>query len=423
MPWLEEHPTSGRFKISFRWAGKKVRKTVRARSRADADAILKRFEETLDLVQRGRIEVPPDCPDIGAFLLSDGKVVPKPPSAAEPPPKAVALREVVDRYLAVHANGAMEKNSLATAKVHLEHFARSLRPSFAVQGLTPTDLQCHLDGRTRRRGKKPVPVSPVTLRKEMATFRACWNWAVKNGLLKGVFPSSGLVYPKTDEKPPFQTRSEIERQVARGGLSESEIAALWDCLYLTVAEVEETLRVAAAPGRPAFFSPMLCTAAYTGVRRSELLRIRVEDVSCETRTLLIREKKRARGQRTTRRVPIPVPLEAILKDWLTRHPGGPVLFCQEVEVVRSKKRRAAPTEVTRNEAHDHFQRAFADTRWACLRGWHVYRHSFASNCAGKGVDQRLINEWMGHQTEEMVRRYRHLLPDQQRAAIDRVFVA
>jgi hypothetical protein len=28
---------------------------------------------------------------------------------------------------------------------------------------------------------------------------------------------------------------------------------------------------------------------------------------------------------------------------------------------------------------------------------------------------------MGHQTEEMVRRYRHLLPDQQRQAIDKVF--
>jgi hypothetical protein len=37
------------------------------------------------------------------------------------------------------------------------------------------------------------------------------------------------------------------------------------------------------------------------------------------------------------------------------------------------------------------------------------------------VDQRLINGWVGHQTEEMVRRYRHLIPDQQRAAIRSVF--
>jgi integrase len=36
------------------------------------------------------------------------------------------------------------------------------------------------------------------------------------------------------------------------------------------------------------------------------------------------------------------------------------------------------------------------------------------------VDQRIIDEWMGHQTEEMRKRYRHLLPDQQQMAIDLV---
>ncbi len=270
MPWLEEHPTSGRFKISFRWAGRKVRKTVRAKTRADAETVLQRLEETLDLVERGRIEVPPDCTDIAVFLLSDGKVAGRPPGPVEPPAKPLSLRELVDRYVTVHSNGAMEANSLATAKIHLEHFARSLRPSFPVQELRIPDLQRHIDGRKRRRGKKPIPVSPVTIRKEVATFRACWNWAVQSGLVKGLFPSAGLVYPKTDEKPPFQTRAEIERQIARSGLAAEEVAGLWDCLYLTIPEVEETLRLAANPARPPFFYPMLATAAYTGVRRSEM---------------------------------------------------------------------------------------------------------------------------------------------------------
>ena len=41
-------------------------------------------------------------------------------------------------------------------------------------------------------------------------------------------------------------------------------------------------------------------------------------------------------------------------------------------------------------------------------GFHTYRHSFASNLAARGVDQRIIDEWMGHQTEAMRKRYRHL---------------
>jgi len=28
--------------------------------------------------------------------------------------------------------------------------------------------------------------------------------------------------------------------------------------------------------------------------------------------------------------------------------------------------------------------------WEVLRGWHVLRHSFISNCASRGVDQRLL---------------------------------
>jgi integrase len=56
-----------------------------------------------------------------------------------------------------------------------------------------------------------------------------------------------------------------------------------------------------------------------------------------------------------------------------------------------------------------------------LRAWHVLRHSFISACASRSVDQRLIDEWVGHTTEEMRRRYRHLYPSVQREAIASVF--
>jgi integrase len=50
-----------------------------------------------------------------------------------------------------------------------------------------------------------------------------------------------------------------------------------------------------------------------------------------------------------------------------------------------------------------------------VRGFHVFRHSFASNLATEGVDQRFIDEWMGHQTEDMRKRYRHLFPKKKEA--------
>lgn len=167
---------------------------------------------------------------------------------------------------------------------------------------------------------------------------------------------------------------------------------------------------------------MLCFAAFTGARRSEILRCRVVDLDYEGLTVLIREKKRGRGQRTHRRVPLAPLLASVLKDWLAKHPGGSELFTQPARVVRSKKKGAGARPLTRNEANDHFRRAIQGSRWeGKLRGWHVFRHSFASNCAAKGVDQRLIDAWMGHQTEEMRHRYRHLFPDHRRAALEAVF--
>ncbi|MBI1348765.1 tyrosine-type recombinase/integrase [bacterium] len=87
------------------------------------------------------------------------------------------------------------------------------------------------------------------------------------------------------------------------------------------------------------------------------------------------------------------------------------------------RRRApsGPTAVTPSEAHDHLQRTLANSRWQSLRGWHVLRHSCCSALAAQGVDQRIIDEIMGHQTEEMRRRYRHLLPSLKQEAVSRVF--
>src|SRR5205823_14724428 len=80
-----------------------------------------------------------------------------------------------------------------------------------------------------------------------------------------------------------------------------------------------------------------------------------------------------------------------------------------------------PGQLSRTEASDHFNRTLAGTRWENLAGWHCLRHSFVSNCAAAGVDQRLIDAWVGHTTEEMRRRYRHLIPSVEHAAINRVF--
>ena len=62
---------------------------------------------------------------------------------------------------------------------------------------------------------------------------------------------------------------------------------------------------------------------------------------------------------------------------------------------------------TAKALHHCFEYPLKDSQWKDLRGWHVFRHSFISCLACQGVDQRIIDELVGHCTEQQRRRYRH----------------
>lgn len=90
---------------------------------------------------------------------------------------------------------------------------------------------------------------------------------------------------------------------------------------------------------------------------------------------------------------------------------------------RNGNRRENDESVAPDEATDHLATTLKDTRWRVIRSWHIFRHSFISNCASLAVDQRMIGAWVGHQTEDMRKRYRHLFPHRQRIELERVFGA
>jgi integrase len=217
------------------------------------------------------------------------------------------------------------------------------------------------------------------------------------------------------------TIEEIKRITERGGIKAEQERELWDSLFLTKPEIQSVLDHVRVAAHHPFIYPMFVFVAHTGARRSEILRSQIDDFDFSSRTVLIREKKKSRSKSITyRRVPMTDLLCATMTDWFAHHPGGQYTICECLSTTRGKTRKEFEC-LTASEAHCHFKRTLKDSRWDKIKGFHTFRHSFASNLANGGVDQRIIDEWMGHQTEEMRRRYRHLFPDQQRKAIDSVF--
>lgn len=387
-----------RLRLVFRLNGQRHQQAIEPRDAKEAQQIKATAERLIDLLEAGEKELPPGA-DIGLFVATGGKVNKQPVAD-----QTLPLGKLFDLYKEATPEGHLEDSTLLTMRVHAGHAARLLGVNKQLGSITFDDLQGYVNRRVKEKNGRGDRISPITVRKELVTLSAFWNWAASQGKVQGSFPSKKLKYPATTETPRFQTWQEIERQVAGGGNDK-----LWDCLFLSTTEIGELLGFAETAAVQPYVYPMLVVACHTGARRSELIRSQVEDFDFSAGVLTIRERKRQRGHHGTRSVPLSPLLTAVLKKWIGNRTSGPTFFV----------RPGVP--ITKDEAHAHLQQTLAQSKWSKIKGWHTLRHSFASNCAARGLDQRIIDAWMGHQSEAMQKRYRHNFPDQHQAALASVF--
>lgn len=402
MAWLERR--GKRFRVVFRFQDQRFLAVLKTTDVKEAEACRGRVEENLRLVERGRLTVP-DGADLGLFLLSDGKLE-QPVSLA----RTVRLAEMFATYRAEFTAGAKEAITREMEDIHLNHLARLIGGETPVTAVTAGTVQQFVDARSREL-HQGHPVKPKTVRKAVATLRFVWNWSHRRGDVPTKFPDVDLCFPKEKQPEPFRTYDQIQAILARGGTDKRRERELWDGLFLDPKQVTEVLEHVRRKPNTKYLHPFLVTAAYTGARRAELFRARVEDFDFDAKLVLLREKKRSRDKETFRTVDMTPRVEAVVRAYFSAdHPGGGFAFCSQADRM-----------LTDGQTWKAFRTGVRGSKWHVLRGYHAFRHSFASNLAAAGVDQRVIDELMGHTTVEMQKRYRHLFPDQRRQAVLSVF--
>ncbi len=397
---------NGIYLVRFRFQNKEFKRSLKIRERTEAEAARRLVEVTIHRLTTGQLSIPPGV-DPGDFIVSGGHAKQKRSSGCKT--ELPTMAQLIEAYLA-RQRPLVSPNYHACQAIHLRHLQRFLdhKVTLTCDQLTTLDLEQFLHHRLQSR-------HPITVNKERVTIRSLFAWATNRGSFQ-TSPAEQLPAMKGGkDRPAFRTSQEIERILARDGMTEEEKLQLWECLYLApkeIAELLETVRFRAHQDASFFLHAI---AAYTGMRRGEILRLRWLDVNLEEEHVFARSRKQSRSQsETVRRIDMHPELKSLLAHRREKQKKGQYVLC-DADTLH-------PLAV--DKANRLFWQPMRGTLWCLVSkknwfkvGFHTYRHSFASNLAARGVDQRIIDEFMGHQTEEMRKRYRHLFPKDRRSAI------
>jgi integrase len=198
-------------------------------------------------------------------------------------------------------------------------------------------------------------VAPATIQKEFTVLKHALRLAVEWKLLN-VNPAVGAEVPKA---PEGRTR------------------------YLSPTELKAVLQAA-----PDWMRAPLATAAFTGMRRGEIMGLRWMDVDIQGRRVFLHETKNG--------TPRVVPLNDLAHGVLASLPEG-----QPADAVFPG--------VDRQKLSVYTERLFAKLGITDA-SFHSLRHTAASWLVMGGADLHAVGQLLGHKTPRMTQRYAHLSP-------------
>lgn len=247
-----------------------------------------------------------------------------------------------------------------------EQLIANLKTHFAdkhLSGITPPLVENY-------KAERIQEVKPATVNREVACLKAIFNKAILWGKFKGENPVSKKVKL-------FKEENTIVR-------------------YLTKEEILELLKHC---DNKNLLNMVIC-ALNTGIRRSEIFKLKWTDVDLKNHLIRIEYGKNNKQ----RFIPINAQLEDTLRDIRA---GEKMLDCPYVFNHNGNRY----TDIKKP-----FQRTLKKAGIENFR-FHDLRHTFASHLVMSGVPLNTVRELLGHATMEMTLRYAHLSNENKRQAI------
>lgn len=222
-----------------------------------------------------------------------------------------------------------------------------------------------------RGAKSGKPLSFRSQHARLTPVRALFKWLVKQNYLLSN-PASELELPK------------LEKRLPKHVLSISEVEAV-----LSVPDVEDDLGIRDRAILELFYS--------TGIRRRELMELKLYDLDTERQTLMVRQGKGAKDRM------VPVGERAL--DWADKYITDvrPGLVCEPDEGVLFLTSEGQM--FTANHLSHLVRKAIATADIGKTGSCHLLRHTMATLMLEGGADVRFIQEMLGHANLETTQIY------------------
>jgi integrase len=173
--------------------------------------------------------------------------------------------------------------------------------------------------------------------------------------------------------------------------------------WLTPEQHEQALELAKQHGIHA----EVATALYTGLRRDELRRLQWIDVDFERAVVIVRKSK---GKRP-RAVPMTEKLRAVLQAHRATTGKALYVFPGRQWSGHSGMRRGGWWELALKPLQAEMPAFYEGMgEKATGRGWHLFRHTFASRLVQAGVPLIKVSAWLGHANISTTMIYAHMAP-------------
>jgi integrase len=281
-------------------------------------------------------------------------------------PQVVTFREFSKEYME-HARAV----KTASAARRDETSLNRLMPFFGALPLRKIHsglVQRYIDERMNKPKKGGGRLRPATVNRERTTLSAIFREAVKRRF--------------TDKNPVRGLRILPENNTV--------------VRYLTDDEEERLFKEL-----PEHLKPIVTTALNTGMRKSELLDLRWEDVDLDQRLICIKNAKNHKK----RYIPINDVVHDLFKEQRRRDKAAEHVFPSRRSGKHWKNVDGAWQRAVRRADISNFR-------------FHDLRHSFASRLVRKGVPIKAVQELLGHGSIIVTMRYAHLAPGDLREAVD-----